>query len=140
MILSLNRLFSLQELMIAAEYGEGNGWGRSSLAAITAEAEAQWTWLERTLVEARGGGKPHAFPVMHHPPFVSVPDEPSAYFNWPPAARARLLRLFFENGVTTVLCGTPRCHHHRLRRLRSGRPPPLPPLPPPLTLLPTCCV
>lgn len=83
------------ESLIATENHPNFGSGDMHNAlAVQDEAEEQWRWLNATLAEAADGPRPHILPVMHHPPFLSVPEEEAQYFNWPPIARCVRQRIF----------------------------------------------
>jgi len=76
---------------------------------VAGESEKQDAWLRQTLATAHGKGSP-IFIVMHHPLYLSSPNEPEEYFNLPPAKRSELLALFVDSGVVAVLGG----HRHLL--------------------------
>ena len=108
------------EMLIAAsdgrrEWGDGPTHSFPALPGLRAEADEQWAWLETTLAAAKSRGG-HILPVMHHPPFLVNTDEPTQYFNWPAEVRTRLLALFTQSGVLTVLCG----HTHTTTEVTDG--------------------
>ncbi len=78
------------------------------------EEAAFWNWAEKQLKGAPPAG--HHIWMMHSPPFLDRPDEPSwdirdpaQYRNWyfsvDQPGRARLLNLFRSTQATRVLCG-----------------------------------
>jgi hypothetical protein len=76
---------------------------------VAGESEKQDAWLQQTLKTAHDKKSP-IFIVMHHPLFLTSPDEAEEYYNLPPAKRSELLALFVDAGVVAVLGG----HRHLL--------------------------
>ncbi len=73
------------------------------------EYDAQWAFLETSLVAHRRAKRDHILLAMHRPPFVEDEHEPDSAQNWPAAPRARLLSLSRAHGVRVILAG----HLHR---------------------------
>ncbi|MHC4508389.1 MAG: metallophosphoesterase [Planctomycetota bacterium] len=69
------------------------------------EAEKQWGWLNQDLERTVSTGNSHIIVFMHHPLFLSDPEEADDYFNVPRQVRQAYLNLFREYGVKTVLAG-----------------------------------
>ncbi len=74
---------------------------------VAGESEKQDAWLKQTLTAAHDKKSP-IFIVMHHPLYLTSPDEAEEYFNLPPAKRSELLALFVDSGVIAILGG----HRH----------------------------
>jgi 3',5'-cyclic AMP phosphodiesterase CpdA len=72
-------------------------------------ALAQESWLMTTLKEAKQKGYRHIIVFLHHPLFLSQPDEADQYFNIPLATRKKYLAIFKANGIRYVFAG----HYHR---------------------------
>lgn len=78
-------------------------------APVAGESKKQDAWLKQTLTTAHDKKSP-IFIVMHHPLYLTRPDEAEEYFNLPPAKRSELLALFVDSGVIAILGG----HRHLL--------------------------
>lgn len=86
-------------------------------AQMRNESETQWTWIDKTLAKAEADTqRPHTLVVTHHPPFLTSPDEPVAYWNWPPKSRARFLALLGKYSVKMVMAG----HTHTTTEVKTG--------------------
>jgi serine/threonine-protein phosphatase CPPED1 len=83
---------------------------------VPAEAEKMERWLRAELAKARADGAKHLVVFLHHPLFLTDPDEAEKYDNLPVATRRRLLELFHEFGVRTVFAG----HYHQNASGRAG--------------------
>ena len=73
------------------------------------ELEKQEAWLRQELAKAKQDGMRDLVIFMHHPPFISLPDEKDGYYTLPLARRQKYLDLFREYGVSYVFSG----HYHR---------------------------
>lgn len=76
---------------------------------VPEQAKAQEDWLVKTLAEAKKHRYTNILVFLHHPLFLSEPDEPDQYFNVPLAARKKYLALFKASGIQFVFAG----HYHR---------------------------
>lgn len=81
----------------------------------SAEYEAQWQFIERSLSAHAAARRTHVVLVMHRPPFVEREDEPESEQNWPPQSRTRLLELARAHGVRLILAG----HLHRTSTVQA---------------------
>ena len=98
-----------------------SGFGGMLLGSGLALEKDLWAWLESQIDQPRSQG--HIW-LMHYPPFVHSPDEPSFdvtdldeyqdwYFNVDKPYRERLLHILMATGATHVLSG----HTHVRKRL-----------------------
>lgn len=81
-----------------------------------AEAAAQDEWLRSALEEARESRSENVMVFMHHPLFLSSPDEPNQYFNIDLERRKMYLDLFKKYKIRQVFAG----HYHRNAGGRAG--------------------
>jgi serine/threonine-protein phosphatase CPPED1 len=74
-----------------------------------AEYEAQERWLAAELEKVGREAPQHLLVFMHHPWFLTQPDEKDEYFNIPLERRKPHLELFRRSGVSHLFSG----HYHR---------------------------
>jgi 3',5'-cyclic AMP phosphodiesterase CpdA len=79
-------------------------------------ALAQENWLTTTLKDAKQKGYRHIIVFLHHPMFLSQPDEADQYFNIPLVTRKKYLAIFKAAGIRYVFAG----HYHRNAFGRDG--------------------
>jgi 3',5'-cyclic AMP phosphodiesterase CpdA len=73
------------------------------------EAAAQEAWLRTALEESKKSKSMNVMVFMHHPLFISQPDEPNQYFNIDSDRRKVYLELFKKYNIRQVFAG----HYHR---------------------------
>ncbi|MHC4761836.1 MAG: metallophosphoesterase [Planctomycetota bacterium] len=83
---------------------------------VPEEENKQWQWLTEEFKKIDGRANVHTFIFLHHPLFLTGPNEEDRYFNIPGEQRSRCLKLFAENKVSTVFAG----HYHRNSYGRYG--------------------
>lgn len=76
---------------------------------VPRELDAQLSFLERALNDARRERARHTIVFGHHPLFTADPDEPDSYWNVPQPQRADLLALLKTFGARAFFSG----HWHR---------------------------
>ncbi len=80
------------------------------------EAAAQDEWLRAALEESKKSRSENVMVFMHHPLFLSSPDEPNQYFNIDIERRKMYLELFKKYKIRQVFAG----HYHRNAGGRAG--------------------
>ncbi len=76
---------------------------------VADEMARQRNWLEAELRRSRDDPAITTIVFLHHPLFLTDPEEDDQYFNIPGERRRHYLKLLEENGVSAVFAG----HYHR---------------------------